>query len=632
MLQNIHSWSKTWFLRIILGILFGLLILSFAIWGIGDIFRQSSQRSIVAEVGEIEILEDDFVDELRREIDRLQEGTDAQIDLRQALDMGIADRVLDRMVFRALYDLAARDAGVAVSDQVMRAEIIRNPSFQNSLGEFDPEVFQQTLFRSGYSEDRFVALMRGDLVRGQVTAAVTDGATAPKLLVDLLYRFRAEKRVAETVRITDAAVRLADAPTEEELEAYHKEHADRYMAAEFREVTAVILMPEDILDQIEIDDAALREEYESRADEFQIPERRVVEQMLFDDEATARKAHDRLKLGEDFAAVAKEMTGAAPIDLGKLTREDFIIDTLGEVSFGLSEDGFSEPVRTDLGWHILHVTEVEPAYTEGFGVAREKLAKEIKRERSVDVLFDLANKFEDELGGGASLEEAASRLNVKVVKIPAVDRQGNDRDGKKIDVIPEGPEFLDTVFFLSEGEDSRMTESQSGAYFALRVDKITPASVRPLAEVRDRVIADWETDRRHAIAKERAAALLERVEGGEDMAVVAKEAGYSYEVTAPFTRDGRGLEPGFPLALVGEIFKANRGDAFTAPTDRGYVVARLKEILPANPAAATDEVNSLAAQLRSMIAADLLSEFANALRSRYGVDIDRQAIERRLGS
>ncbi len=632
MLQNIHTWSKTWVLRILLGILFGLLILSFAIWGIGDIFRQSNQRIVVAEIGDLEITENDFIDELRREIDRLQEETETQIDLRQALDMGIADRVLDRIVFRTLYDLAARDAGVAVSDDVLRGEIVRNPSFRNSLGEFDPEVFRQALFSNGYTEERFVSLLRGDLIRRQLTAAVADGVVPPRPMIDLIYQYRAEKRVAETLRVPDSAITLAEEPTEEDLEAYHREHGDRYMAAEYRAVTAVILTPDDLVDEVDIDEQTLRDEYEARLDEFQVPERRAVEQMLFSDEATARKAHDRLKLGENFTAVAREMTGGDPVELGKLRREDFIIDRLGEVVYGLPEDGFSEPVETDLGWHILHVTAIEPAYTESFGVAREALEKELKRERAVDALFDLANKFEDELGGGASLDEAARRLNVEITRIDAIDRQGNGPDGRPIDLVPEGNEFLDTVFFLSEGEESRMTETQSGAYFAVRVDKITPSRIRPLDEVRDQVIADWKRDRRHELARQKAEEILDRLKGGEDMAEIAKETGFAYETTSPFTRDGRGLQPGFPLALVGEIFKGSRGDAFTAPANRGFVVARLKDILPADPAAAPEDVKTLESQLLLAISADLLSEFASALRERYGVDIDRAAIERRLGS
>ena len=254
--------------RIIVSVMFGMLILSFAIWGIGDIFRRGIRTQYVAEVGSQRIMPQEFQDQYRRELRRLQTMLQTEVTAERARELGLPQRVLREMVSRVLFDLAARDAGVAVSDAVVRQTIFDNVSFRNAEGKFDRGIFQTLLNNAGYSEERFVALTRQDLVRSQVTEAITAGGAVPQVMLDDLYRYRNERRTAETVLVSAGAMTDIPTPSEADLEAYHKDHAEAFTAPEYRAVTAVMMTPDDLAPRMAVSEDKLKDEYEAHLADF----------------------------------------------------------------------------------------------------------------------------------------------------------------------------------------------------------------------------------------------------------------------------------------------------------------------------------------------------------------------------
>jgi peptidyl-prolyl cis-trans isomerase D len=625
MLQSMRKSAKSW----VMVVLFGLLILSFAVWGIGDIFRPGvSGTAAIATVGGTKITFDQFRRQLTRTIDLQRQRLGVNLTFQQAYQLGLANRVLQNMINEELLAQGAKDVGVVVSNDLVARVIRGDRTFRNRFDTFDRSIFLQALQQARLSEAGYVEARRREIARNQIAGVVAASQSAPRSLVERLFRYQNEKRVADIVVIADSSIKAVPEPGAAAIAAYHKKHAKDFTAPELRQIIAVVLTPAEVAAGIGVSDADLRKAYNERSAEFLSKERRAIEQMLFTDEATAKTAHAALEKGESFAKVAKEIAkqAAGPLSLGTVDQGGLPVKALGDAAFRLKLGAYSAPVKSDLGWHILRVTKIEKTKTKPFASVKEQLRKEIQKERAGDVLVKLTNQIEDELGSGTSLEEAAKKFNLKLIKYAAVDRRGNDGDGNKIKDILAAPEFLTRVFELDEEEDSGMVETRSGASFVVRVDKISKPALRPLAKVRGKVVAAIKAESRRAAAVKRAKAILEQLKGGFTLATVAKKERLTVRTTTPFARDGRGA--GVPGPLVSKLFKARRGQTVMAEGKDGVTLGALKDIREANPSSDTEGAKKLRETLVRGINADLLAAFSGALKDRHSVEIDRDSFKR----
>ena len=601
--------------------LIGLLILSFVVWGIGDLLRVRI-ADVVAEVGDIDIPPARLGDEFQRELNRLGNITGGQMTREQARSFGLLEAVLQNMIERTLYGLGAADLGVAISDDLIRRDIDANPNFRNQFGKVDPERFNQVLRSNGLSESGYVALLRGNLARAQYMDSIRAGATVPKALIEAIYRHRQEKRRADVVKVADETMTIAGEPGEAALAAFHKDNPAPFTAPEYRRLTAVILEAQELAREIAVSDEELADAYQQREGEFRQPERRRLRQMVLAEQADAKRAHGLLGEGREFGEVAREVSGADALDLGLVERAR-LLPEMADIAFSLAQGAYSQPLESPLGWHLVMVDGIEEAKIQTMEQVREKLRPEVARDKAIDGLFSLANQLEDLLGGGASIEEAAGRLNLRLLRIDAADRLGLDASGNPVAGLPTGSVFLDAAFRTPEGEESPLTETGTDGYFIVRVDAITPPELRPLDAVRRDVTTAWKSERRAEAAEAAAGALLERIRGGTALA----EGGLPVTTPEPFTRQTVNADHGLPQGLVSGLFGIKPGDAVMARGIGGVYVARLKEILPANPLSDSGGLKAIEDQLTRLVRADLLAQLAGALRERFPVTVNPRVIE-----
>jgi peptidyl-prolyl cis-trans isomerase D len=627
MLATIRSTVATWFVKI----LFGVLIASFAVWGIGDIFRGGySAQTEVAEVGSVAISRQALDREFRREVDRVRQAFGGDLDLQQARSLGLLDRALNQLIVRALFGLEQDRLGMAVSETQVRAEIARQPTFKDSFGQFDRQQFDFVLRQLGLTEGDFVTLSRADIARQQLADAIAAGAKAPAALVEAVYAYREEARVADTVEIASATMTV-EPPDEAAIQRYYDQNPDRFTAPEYRTVTYVTIEVDDIAKEINVSPEDIASAYQEREAEFTIAEQRSVEQIVLPDEATAERAKAMLDQGREFAVVAAEVAGqtdAAALSVGRLTRAEFPLPDAADTVFGLAAMGVTNPIASPLGWHIFRVTAIEPGRIVPLDEVRDRLTDEMARERALDVMFELANKLQDELAGGATLEEAAGRLALSVTSLADVDRTGALKDGSAASAaIVKSPEFLSSAFETSPGDESQLGETDAGSYFVLRVDAVTAPAVRPLPEVRETVVNLLTAERRKAAAEAAASEIVDAMKGGRTLESAAGERGLEIATSEPFTREGRTPGPRLPPAVVSELFAAAPGAVASGPTANGFMVARLKEIRTVDPSAAAAALEAVADSLDQAVRDDILAQFTSFLRGRHTVSISQDAID-----
>lgn len=618
--------------KIVTFLLFGLLIMSFAVWGIGDIFRGGQQVASVAEVGGTEVGQQEFSRRLFREVSNLRQRFGGQFDIAQAQAFGIVDQVLQQLITRALFEQQATEMGMTVSEAQVRERIRQEPAFQNAIGDFDRGRFFQILQSNSLSEQEFVASLMRDIKRQQIVEAVTGAAEAPLALAQTLYRYQQERRVAETVAVQRDDQSALPAATEEQLQATHEENSRRFLAPEYREVTVIHVRAEDLLGGNQASAEDVRKEFETRREEFRVPELREVEQMVFSDQAEATDAKGRLDGGEDFAEVSQTALGRDPVGLGKVSRADLEqqLPELAAAVFALGQGETGGPVQSPLGWHVLRVTGIEPGKEPDFAAVSDELSKDMAMRAAIDVMVDLANDLDDELGSGASLEEAADVLRLKTRHVPAIDAEGTDPDGQTVADLPENEEFSALVFQAVPGENTLLTETRDGNYFVARVDSVTESAVRPLEDVRDEVAKLWQQVERDRLTREKADGLAQRARDGETLAKIAESEGLAVTVTQPATRQQTESEGMPSRELTAKLFEIEIGKVVVAAAPAGYLVAKLSEILPADPAADPEAVTRIKESLAGSLQGDVLTGFVGMLRARFGVTVNDRAIQQTI--
>lgn len=625
MLNAIRRGVGSWFVKAFLGV----LILSFAVWGIGDIFRVQPDSAVV-EVGDIEISGSDFLSDFNRNMRRLQTSFSTGIDRDQARSLGLVEQTLQQMIGRALLDQAAYDLNLTVDRSVIEQDILANPVFQNEFGQYDPFRFEQAIRESGFTRAGFVAANQRDIVRRQLFTTLTAGIRPPSSMVDAFYRYEQEKRALTVLTVANDAMTDIPEPDDGQLATYHSEHALQFTAPEYRGLTFVTLSPADLADEIAVSEADIEEAYQDSIASYTVPELREVEQILIADEDAAGTAADRLRQGEDFFAVAQDVAGLDEdaVKLGELLRVDLPVETADAV-FALAENAVSEPVQSPFGWHLFRVTKITAGTIRPLDEVREALSRQIKLDRASDAIFDLSTSIDDALAGGAVIEEVAQNFNLPLGQVTATDANGRSRDGEPVAALPAVPEFLPTAFETSEGEEPFLNESDDGSYFLLRVDSIMPPALRPLDEVRDAVAEAWRGEARAEAATARAAEILERARGGEKLETLSIELGYPLKITSALTRNALGGDAQIDADLVSQAFALNIGGVAMGGTraNDGQALVELIEVKEADAAADEDAVDQMRQTVLASIAEDILAQYQSALRDEHPVEVHQRVID-----
>ena len=625
MLQAMKTQAAKWVIRL----LAVLLIISFAAWGIGDMFTGRGLPTDVAEVGGSKITAQEFNRSFRNQVERLRGLFGSEMDSAQARQLGLVETTLDGLIARRLLELYAEENGILVGDDQVRQRIQGEPDFQGPAGSFDRLAFQDALYRRGTTEQAYVEELRGEIRLGHLADVVGQASLPPDELAGFVYRYRNDKRVARYVIVPRPAPETIGEPSGSDLSEFHRTQAARFTAPERRALTVIHLDPEIVAEEIRPAEDELRAEYESRLSELSVPERRKISQIVLDEETKAKEAAAALRAGRTIGEVARSIArmDEAATDLGLLTRQD-LPDGIAETAFALSEKTPSQPVESPLGWHVLVVDRIQPGRQPDFAEVRSRLRADLAREQAVDALVKLANQLEDALAGGASLEEAATGLDTRLVRLRGVESSGATANGPAEEKLLKSGRFLDAAFETGEAQLSDLTETPDGGYFILRVDRVDPPALEPFDKVRKDVEAAWRDGKLANAARERANKLLEELRAGRALDTVAAEAKLSVARTPAFTRYDQDENSALPSALVTELFRVKPGEAVDGATGDGHAVAVLDKIEPATAKAGDPDFDALAAELKNAIAADLLEQYTRSLRRIYPVSVDAAALNR----
>ncbi len=632
MLDAMRTATKGFVGRTLMTIVLGLIIASFAIWGIGDIFRGFGAGDL-AQVGKTEISIDAYRSAYQAELQRIQRAARRPVTNDEARLLGVDQQVLQRLVGDAALDQEVRALGLGLADDEVTKQVAKDPMFRGIAGQFDQKRFDSILRDNGLTQHTYLTEQRARALRGEVVDALTHGLDVPQAMLDAIHQFQTERRTIDYIVLPAAAAGTSPDPSPEALKQFFDERQELYGVPEYRSFVTVAVTPTSLAKPDAVPDADAQKRYEEvKSDRYGTAEKRAVEQVIFPDEASAQAARAGLDAGKTFDQLLAE-TNLAPKDasLGTLARSGFADKNVAEAAFALPKGGVSAPIATPFGTILVRVTEILPSTMKPYSEVAADLKREIAVLRARAEVARVHDKIEDQRSAGKPLVEAVEGLGLEPRKVGSIDPLGSDMQGKTVEGIASDESLMKAVFASDVGVDNETLRTRDGGYQWFEITGITPARQKGFGEVKPEVEKAWRDDEIAKRLSAKAADLVKRIEGGESIAAVAASEGNLEVQHATNLQRSGGEGPASKAAT--QVFGIGLDGVGSTELDDGSrllfkVVAA--EVPPLDPADAS--LATVARQVQQAITEDVLGQYLAKLQSDVGVKVNERALASAIGT
>lgn len=592
-------------------VLMGLLIIGLGGFGIEN-FGGGVRK--VGSVDGQDISTDDYFRALRQEMNAISRQAGRAVPFAEAASFGVDRAVRQQLVTTAALDAETARLGLSVGDARLAQEIRDMAGFRNLSGSFDRATYAAMLQDNGWTEAEFEAQVRKDLARGLVQTAVATGFAGPDAAAAAFYDFIEERRSFSLLRLTEADL-TAPVPDLDEaaLRAHHAANPEAFTRPETRRITYAALLADDIAATVPVDEAELRKLYDARLSDFVQPERRLVERLVFPDEAAAQAARNRLDAGQATfeALVAERGLDMADVDLGDVARDD--LGAAADTVFAMTEPGVVGPLPSSLGPALFRMNAILDAQEITFEEAREALVSEFSLDAARRQIATRIEEIDDLLAGGATLEDLARETGMT---LGTIDMEPDTTEG-----IAAYPRFRAEAAKATDKTFPQVFQLDDGGIAALRLDAVLPPALRPYEEVADKVAE-------HARAAAVRSALEARL--AEVQAAVAGGAALgNFGIVEVAEAMPRGAQVNAaPRSLMNAVFDMAE-DELKAVVDGDFVgLVRLDRIIPADHSAPEAEAvkAGVVAQFSQQIGQDAFALFSAALEAGAKITLDEAVI------
>lgn len=602
-----NSFTKT-----LVWVLMGMLILGLGGFGITNL------GGSVQSVGKVDgkaISVNDYYRSVEQELNAIQAQTGQRITFAQAQQFGLSQQVLSRLVSQRALDGEAERLGLSMGDENLRDQIVGIPAFQSLDGSFDREAYRFALQNSGLSESEFEDSLREDAARTLLQSAIIGGIEMPDAYASALAGYLGETRNFSYATLSEANLddALATA-TDADLRAYYDANTDQFMQPATRDITYAWVAPSMLLDTVEVDDDSLKAAYEERDAEFNQPERRLVERLVFGSAEEAKEAQRAISIGNATFEEQVEARGLdlADVDMGDVTKSS--LGDAGEGVFAAQSGDVVGPFTSDLGPALFRVNAILAAQSTSFEDAKAALRDDLAVDRARRVIDAQINTVDDLLAGGATLEEVAEETDLVVETIKY--HSGSD------EAIAGYADFRTAALAIEEGDFPEVANLDDGGIFALRLDGTSDAAPLPFEEARDAVNTAWRAEQLQGALKAKADSLVEDLKAGSDIITLGLVVAQEQDLTRS------DFLPDVPPALLETVFDMAAGEVRIVADQGRTLIVELDAIAEAD--LSNDEntsiQNVISQQVGQSLTQDILNAYATYIGAQADIEIDQHAL------
>ncbi|NEZ04226.1 hypothetical protein G4Y73_08695 [Wenzhouxiangella sp. XN201] len=617
----------------------GLLAVPFLFFGM-ESYMGAVPQDAVATVGDAEISTSEFQTSFARYRQQLraQQGDDYnEIATNQPAQRR---EHLEGMIDRLLLRQYAEEMGLRVSDREIAQSIRDIPAFQID-GQFNPDVYRQTLQGAGETPGSFEASLRDDIQTSLLPAALSESVIVTESEVDRMIRLQQQNRQVTLIDV-DAEPFLDQVEiSEDDIEAYYQDNLEAFTTEEQVKLAYVELRPEEMIEEVSLSEEELRQRYEAASQRYLTPESRRASHILIesgnesDDEnsaqARAEQLRERIEQGESFSELAREHSDDFASadqggDLGWIEPDD-MVEAFEDALYALDAPGdVSEPVQTNFGWHLIRLEEIRPPEGMSFEEARSEILDEYLQRQREDLYFELSERMVDLVyADDSTLEPLAEELDVPIRETEWFTRAGTDEG------IAANPEVVEAAFsdlVLIDGAVSDPIEIERNHMVAIKVAEHRPSEPRPLEEVAEQIRERLQNERAQELAREQAEGLRERIASGETtFESLADSEGVELVQLDSVGRNDFQQGPNFVQELFRLPDPGDEPSLHVLPRLGGYAVVRLEAVQPGDPSATGESERDL---VRRQLQFMRMNEEVEGLLTRLREQTDINVIEDRL--
>ncbi len=592
-------------------ILMGMLIVGLAGFGATNL---SGNVRVVARVGNQEISVDQYARELQRELRAIEAQMGQPMQMSDAMALGLDQRALSQLVALASIDSETQDMGISVGDENLQRDIVQIPAFQGVDGSFDREAYRFTLEQTGLSEAEFEADLRREAARTLVQGAIISGVEMPDIMSDAMIDYVSARRSFTMATLTSEV--LSDplaAPTDADLQAYYDENPDAFTLPETKHITYARLTPEMLLDQVDVDEESIRRLFEERSSEYNIPERRLVERLVYPDEASASEAKAQLEVGGTTFELLVQDRGLslADVDMGDVTTDE--LGEAGEAVFGADVGDVVGPLPSTFGPALYRVNGRLAARITSFEDARAQLQDELAGERARRLIEAQAEDLEDMLAGGATPQDLATETDMDLGQIEwSID---------STDGIAAYDAFRQAAQAVTKDDFAEITFLEDGGVFAMQVDDVLPPRPEPFEDAIDRVTAGWRLQQIGTALRERANETVTQLATDGDFTTLNLPLRVENAVTRTAYLDGT------PADFMTQVFEMETGELRVIGDGATVFIVRLDDTLPPEETPELAQMqDAFGEQLDQALAQALFDAFVRDAQLRAQPMLDQAAL------
>ena len=611
--------GKVIFLAIFLGMVFVL--------GIGGITEMNRSPDDAIRVGNKKLTMRQLDEVFKQETRKLSAIMGGQlISPAQAVEMGLLENVVRQQTNDMIMAEVKKELGLTASNASVQKYVERNPAFADATGKFDRNLFLAYLRQSGLSEKALAQKLQDELAAQHLINAIQRVSFAPNQMAKLAYKYQNEKRSIAALHVEIDKIAINEKPTEDELNTYYEAYlSDKFMTPEYRSYSYIRLTPEMMRDKVQVSDSEIDFVFDERKSQFDTPEKRLVSQMYFKDEESARAVLEKVS-SENFEKIAEDELGQTKedTDFGFVSQNE-LMEELSEPVFAAEKNQIIGPVESMTGWHILWVRDIQKAQEMPVNKVRAEIKKQLIDSKIFDKREELVRRLEEILGEGKTLEVAAKDLNVELKKIKEVDITATLKNGQKLEGDVANQDLLQSLFLLNKGESTPLFETADSVIVAELTD-IVPVGAKPFNDVRSELISLWKTEKQKEKLPKTVDTIIERVRSGNSLQSQGTFSKFNLIQDNALTRAS--VEK-LPLNVIEAVFKQKKGkdEVLQTTTDKGIMITIVNDVYYPDSSKDKEGFNSVKEMVKDLTANELVTALIASYADELGVVVNENAIK-----
>ncbi|MDX8389392.1 MAG: SurA N-terminal domain-containing protein [Mariprofundaceae bacterium] len=634
MLNTMRNNAQSWLAKLLLG----GIILSFALWGVGDYFMGSRVQP-VASIDDSPITDIEFARMYERQLNnyRARFGKSFTPELIEQLDL--KQTTLQTMINRHIMLTEAAALGLVVPESSLLESLRSNPAF-HSAGSFDPERYTALTRNMGYrTASDFEQEQRLSMLIDALQRSIVGGATVSEQEVMDHFSMKNEQRELTALIVDPDSFTDKIIVSDEEARTFYEKNSSNYRSRLKLKMDVVMIDPSA---DIEVDEAEIVAAYEARKSTYLQPEERQASHILVKvdanaDDATRKKARAaienaqaRISKGETFAAIAKEVSedssAAKGGDLGFFKR-GAMVAPFEKVAFSMAENEISDIVETQFGYHLIQLIKVKEESQQSLSDVHAKLEREVRKSRSSEEAYAISENLNDALGREGSLQLASESMNLSVRHLGPIDLG----EAFAEPVFTRNTEFRKRTFAMQAGDPAEIIELANGNFAAVEVLERLEPEVLPFAKATLDVYRDARKEKADAEAKELAERILAEAQAGESFKDLAKKHSQPVFFSKAFKATGEGDKSAWLTREVRDsAFRTPSGDivdtVITAP--QGLVLLQVNNVLTADKSGFSDSESSLRQSLKASKGNARFERWMASVRDKYSIIVRNEVLAR----